>query len=77
MSGPGYFYPLEYREARKRAEAVGLVRLIREVCRNAWPVQSVPASASAVAGRRGLGEAWLYDDFALPQDWLWFVSESG
>ena len=77
FSGPGYFFPWEYRQVRKRAEGVGLVRRVVEVCRAAWPVQPVSASDSVVASRRQLAEAWLYDDFALQQDWLWFVSESG
>jgi hypothetical protein len=77
LSGPGYFFPWEYRQARQRAEAVALVRRLTEACRAAWPVVPAAASAEAHAGRRGLGELWLYDDFAVPQDWLWFVSESG
>jgi hypothetical protein len=77
FSGPGYFFPWEYRQVRELAESVELVGRLVEVCRGAWPVAPAPVSVEAVAGRRQLAELWLYDDFALPQDWLWFVSESG
>jgi len=77
ISGPGYRLPWEYRHLRERAEAVGLIHHLQEVCRAAWPVPPAPASAEVIANRRKLGELWLYDDLALPQDWLWFVSGSG
>jgi hypothetical protein len=77
FSGPGYCYSWAYRQVRERAEAVEMVRWLADVCRATWPVPRVPPSAEVVADRRRLGELWLYDDFALPQDWLWFVSESG
>ncbi len=77
LSGGGYFYPWTYREVRERAEAVGLVRQLAAACRAAWPVPPAAASAEVVAGRRQVGELWLYDDHRLANDWLWFVSESG
>lgn len=77
FSGPGYFFPWEYRRVRERAEEVALVRRAAALCRSAWPVEPVLASAEAVAARRELSDLWLYDDFALPQNWRWFVSESG
>ncbi len=49
LSGPGYFYPWTYRQARERAEAVGLVRRMAEVCRAAWRVPPAAASAELVA----------------------------
>jgi hypothetical protein len=75
FSGPGYFYPWTYREARERAEAVALVADIAGVCRKAWPVISSEASPNLVAVRKELGKLWLYDDWALRPDWLWFASE--
>jgi hypothetical protein len=75
-SGPGYFYPWEYREARERAEAVGLLREAAAVCRAIWPVPPAAVSDSVIAARRELRDLWLYDDLAL-SDWLWFASESG
>jgi hypothetical protein len=77
LSGPGYFYPWIYRQARERTEGVSLVRRMADVCRAAWPVPPVAASAKLIASRRQLDTLWLYDDLAMPQDWLWFVSESG
>jgi len=77
LSGPGYFFPWEYRQVREQAEAVGSIRRLAEICRLAWPVPPIAPSQESIAGRRQLGELWLYNDFALPQDWLWFVSESG
>jgi hypothetical protein len=77
VGGPGYFFPWEYREARKRAEGVGLVNALAEVCRRTWPVRPVPASAEVIAARRELSELWLYDDVRLPQGWWWFADESG
>jgi hypothetical protein len=76
-SGPGYFYPWEYREARERAEAVGLLRDVAAVCRAVWPVAPAAVSDSVIAARGQLRELWLYDDLGLPRDWLWFASESG
>jgi hypothetical protein len=77
FSGPGYFFPWQYRQAKVRAEAVELVRRMAYLCRTTWPVSTMAASAEAIASRRRLAELWLYDDFALPPGWLWFVSESG
>lgn len=77
FSGPGYYFPWTYRQARERAEAVGLVREVMSVCRRTWPVPPAPPAAAAVDGRRQLADLWLYDDFALSADWLWFASESG
>lgn len=77
FSGPGYFFPWTYREARERAESVGLIRRIAAACRSVWPVPQSTATAATVAGRQRLGNLWLYDDLSLPPDWLWFVSESG
>jgi hypothetical protein len=68
--------PVAYRVVYSE-RGVRLIRRVADVCRAAWPVQPVSASAAAVARRRQLAELWLYDDFTLPQDWLWFVSESG
>jgi len=77
FSGPGYFYPWKFRQVRERAEAVESVQRLVATCRAAWPVAPTPASAEAVAGRRHAADLWLYDDFALPPDWLWFASETG
>lgn len=77
ISGPGYFFPWEYREARERAGSIELVRRLAEVCRQTWPVPPVPVTAEVVAGRQGLSDLWLYDDFVLPQGWWWFVDETG
>jgi hypothetical protein len=75
FSGPGYYFPWTYREARERAEKVAKVRQVADACRSVWPVKPTPASAAAIAGRRELAELWLYDDATAPLDWLWFVSE--
>lgn len=77
FSGSGYFFPWDYQQVRERAEAVELVHRLADTCRAAWPVPHASPSPEAMATRRQLGELWLYDDFTLPQDWLWFVSESG
>jgi len=77
FSGPGYFSPWKYRQVREKAESIGLVHRATEVCRQAWPVPAESASKKAIANRRRLGKLWLYDDFALPLDWFWFVSETG
>lgn len=76
FSGPGYYFPWTFREARERAEAVKLVGRLATACRAAWPVPPGGAPAKFVAARRQLGNLWLYDDAELTEDWLWFASES-
>jgi hypothetical protein len=77
FSGPGYFFPWTQRQARERAQEVGLGRRLVEVCRAAWPVSPMPVPAAVIARRQRLGELWLYRDLDLPEDWLWFGAESG
>lgn len=76
FSGPGYFFPWDYRHARQRAESVILIRELTALCREAWPVPTSPISEQVVESRRQLASLWLYDDLAAPVDWLWFPSES-
>lgn len=77
FSGPRYFYPWTYREARERAEANEVVQQVAAICRETWPVEPAAPSLEGIEGRKMLEELWLYDDFAMPYDWLWFASESG
>jgi hypothetical protein len=76
LSGPGYYFPWDFREGRERAEAIGSVQRLVAACRGAWPVPPEQASVDLVAARRQAAELWLYDDFAMPPDWLWFASEA-
>lgn len=76
FSGQGYYYPWEPREVRERAEAHGLLRRAAEACRATWPVEPVQPTADLIAIRRQRAALWLYDDFARPLDWMWFVDET-
>jgi hypothetical protein len=76
FSGPGYFFPWDFRFAKQRLESVDIVQGIVELCRKTWPVPKSSTSAKTIAARQECSELWMYDDFALSQDWLWFASEN-
>lgn len=77
FSGPGYFYPWTYRQARERVESVERAQQLAKVCRQTWPVLPAPPAPEVIENRQQLEDLWLYDDIAKPNGWLWFVAESG
>lgn len=50
---------------------------ITEVCRSFWPVSPDQPDRRVVLMRKQFADLWPYDDFAMPWDWFWGVSESG
>jgi hypothetical protein len=77
FSGPGYFFPWSFKQARQRAQSSDGLKRLTEICRAAWPVAPSRVTKEMIDSRRALGELWLYDDLSIPRDWLWFVSETG
>ena len=77
ISGPGYFFPWDFRYARERAEACEEIRRLVAVCQSAWPVPIASCSPEAETARRAMSDIWLYDDFTHPLGWLWYPDETG
>jgi hypothetical protein len=76
LSGSGYLYPWTVREIVDRAQHSSAIQCIMQVCRSFWPVPSQRPPKSIVRQRTEMRELWPYDDYEMPWDWYWGVSET-
>lgn len=76
LEGYGYFYPWEFKKwVEKFTKAPGLQEVC-DLCRNTWPVKSVPPSNELVMLRRECEEFWPDKDIHAPVDWAWGPRET-
>jgi len=78
FSGPGYLWPTTLPQLIAHLESSPQIRRAMDLCRQTWPVPSLPPDRATIANRKKLGTLWGFpESLNRPSDWLWTIAETG